>query len=559
MSGTRFRRSRRNNLTFFASKKSNAQRAKRAAKTAPAKTHTLNFHALPGNTKRIGDRPSLQALIKDPANSQIRVFGGQHSVTASIFPDQTKAITLELIGDFRTVTFESYGEDKQDKFAIVRVGAGCHLGKDPLDWRSTEGNSLNKILFDKGYSLPMLGGITHQTIAGFLATGSAGGSTKYSFTDCIEAITFIDGNGEIITTQRGDKLFNALGVSMGLLGIIIEVTLKVRPTYTVKAEEEIVEIKDSWIQETKSGEYPFAAKILTADYIHLNWTTAVDIGTEKGRVLQYEGEHKDPFKSPLDKFIKCKPYNNPLNIFTAPPAALIFSNMDNLRAQPEIKPKELAAISDAFKQFTPLGKTSNKPYWDEWYKALPTENGVPVHKEMKTEFAEIWIPVEHANLAIKKLKEFYADPKFALGNYAVEMYCARESDFWLSPSYQKKMLRIDPLWWAHNKKNNRQEFFDAFFKKMLGIPGARLHWGKHLPTPGLLIETDEKPVEFNTAFLQNCYPQLNAWLKYREQHDPNQKFLNTYWRQIFSIKPVLQSQLTKNISEEVKTEMKPAP
>src|SRR5438046_370619 len=69
----------------------------------------------------------------------------------------------------------------------VTVQAGCHLGLDPIDPTkvSTEDNSLlfqlDPITLDgrrdtpPGWTIGDLGGIIHQTLGGFSATGSSGG------------------------------------------------------------------------------------------------------------------------------------------------------------------------------------------------------------------------------------------------------------------------------------------------------------------------------------------------------------------------------------------------
>ncbi len=86
---------------------------------------------------------------------------------------------------------------------VFTVEAGCRIGHDPFDETdvSTLENSLVYQLdpvnangtrsLPPGWSLPELGGITHQTIGGFIATGSSGGSTKFAFCDAIQSVRLI--------------------------------------------------------------------------------------------------------------------------------------------------------------------------------------------------------------------------------------------------------------------------------------------------------------------------------------------------------------------------------
>jgi FAD/FMN-containing dehydrogenase len=84
------------------------------------------------------------------------------------------------------------------KGSTVTVAAGCHLGVDPGDPTgiSTLENSLLYQLDQRGLALPDLGGITHQSVGGFLSTGSSGGSTKYSFESALVGV-------EIVTCENG--------------------------------------------------------------------------------------------------------------------------------------------------------------------------------------------------------------------------------------------------------------------------------------------------------------------------------------------------------------------
>ena len=73
-----------------------------------------------------------------------------------------------------------------------------------------------------------VGGITHQTVSGFALTGSAGGSTSYSFDNMI-AWHIIDGTGKERWIEKGNPDFPAVSVSMGLYGIVTKVRLQLVP------------------------------------------------------------------------------------------------------------------------------------------------------------------------------------------------------------------------------------------------------------------------------------------------------------------------------------------
>jgi hypothetical protein len=121
---------------------------------------------------------------------------------------------------------------------IVEAEAGIHLGHDPYNpiGISTAANSLLQQLFAKGWALNDLGGITHQTVSGFTATGSAGGSLIYDL-DNVVAYRVVDGTGQASWIERGDPLFPAMQVHVGLMGIVTKIRLKCNPTFTIKGRE----------------------------------------------------------------------------------------------------------------------------------------------------------------------------------------------------------------------------------------------------------------------------------------------------------------------------------
>ena len=74
-----------------------------------------------------------------------------------------------------------------------------------------------------------------QSLAGVISTGTYGtGVTLGSFSSMVTKWTFVNGLGEAITHERGeDCLSEALHVSLGLLGILITVTIRVIPLYSL--------------------------------------------------------------------------------------------------------------------------------------------------------------------------------------------------------------------------------------------------------------------------------------------------------------------------------------
>ena len=93
------------------------------------------------------------------------------------------------------------------------------------------------------------------------------------------------------------------------------------------------------------------------------------------------------------------------------------------------------------------------------------------------------------------------------------------------------MLRIDPYWFHWNVYDKKRKFYSHVWDKLLEIEGARLHWGKYLPLPGQQCGK----ITFNLHYLREAYDKMDDWLEKRKEVDPDQVFVNKYWRGILEI------------------------
>lgn len=167
--------------------------------------------------------------------------------------------------------------NRADKF--VTVEAGIHLGHDPNDPLSTLENSLLYQLHHTfGLAVEDLGGITHQTVAGFLSTGSSGGSIAYSVHDNVHALRFVDGKGEIFEVSRDDANqdnFKASLISLGLLGVLSQITFRCVDKFNITGnqlstlrKDALVDIFEDNPSEGKTGLSTFLKE---KEYTRILW------------------------------------------------------------------------------------------------------------------------------------------------------------------------------------------------------------------------------------------------------------------------------------------------
>lgn len=295
---------------------------------------------------------------------ELRVRGSAHSVSRAIYTDTLTNAQNRVSeqtppeGNNINVMLDKYRQilsvDKETR--LVEVQAGINLGPNPSDptGTSTKENSLLYQLWnDYGWTLSDLGGITHQTVSGFTATGSSGGSLTYSINENLHAIRMIDGQGNIHTASRDDadpSMFNALMLSLGLLGTISTITLKCVPAFNIVGDEAITIYSEAEVDLFGPGiaEKPsLAAFLKQEEYTRLVWWPQP--GGE--RIVVWKCH-----RIPVEPGFTPKPYEE----FTDHPGIAevgisvfltIVGNLDDLSVVPaKLKPtvEEIAAAVDFF-------------------------------------------------------------------------------------------------------------------------------------------------------------------------------------------------------------------
>lgn len=463
-----------------------------------------------------------QAILKAKSEKKVlRVAGSEHSVHDSIFPKD--GVTLLLTKELRKVEILKIEEKCGKKWLYCRIGGGCYLGKNPLDPTSDIQSSACYQVAVQGFGFPELGGIIHQSVGGFISTGSAGGSLQHSFDDVIQEIEFVDGNGRLQTAKPGTDLWCAVGVSMGLFGVITHVSFRLPEMKFVEGSESNHRFADSMLGPNVQGQSKLKENLEKHEYMRVNWFPQKEVM----RVQEWVGKQSFTAGDVV-------PYNSILsNIFAAGMAAIALAICNFLLQKPKPTDTDYEIIGDILRPFVPLNK---KPvsFRDIWFETLPMDNEAHTDSIIRVHFTEIWVPLNQCQTIMDRLQELFKNQK-AANNFATEIYGAKKSPFWLSMSYDQDMVRVDPYWWAFNKGDPRV-FFSYFWDVLLDIPGARLHWGKYLPLPGQKCGK----TTFNSEYLKSVYPKMNEWLKLRQEMDPGQVFVTEYWRGVLDIKAISQ-------------------
>ena len=498
---------------------------------------------------------------------QIRVRGSNHSIPDSIYPDLKDPVDEDSI---YVLLSKMNGVTINIKTQTVIVEAGCHLGYDPYDPAniSTWENSLFAQLDKAGFAIPDMGGIIHQTVGGFLSTGSAGGSTTYSFLDALKSITFFPADSDYPQPQTvsvNDELkpgeldiFHAIGVSMGLLGIIVSATFSLVPRFNITGSEEITAVKDCNIDmsgKEKKGKISMRQFLTTTEYTRILWYPQPKVP----RVTVWKARQLKP-EEPFNR----KPYSEFTPIFGSQLLPQIIADavysgigrwpnwLGDLIGTNNKSYNDLTSFvhekfyDKIFPRILPLfvkndgkrKKHSGFPqvFEDYWYSGLCMDNNVN-DKIFPVEFTELWIPFEEdgdPNIITDVLKtlnglfkKLYQDKtvSFPGGDFSIELYAAKKNSFWMSPSYESHTFRVDVFWFKNNIGNPGDKLYYLFWEALHKF-NFRCHWGKHLPP---------SKSKQGTEYLKQQYPKYSEFLKLRSTLDPLGVFLSTYWKEHLGI------------------------
>jgi D-arabinono-1,4-lactone oxidase/FAD binding domain len=465
---------------------------------------------------------------------QIRIRGSGHSVNAAIHTDgfrkdPAKKSGIDVMLDrLSAVTFN-------DAKKQVTVGAGCHLGKDPNDpnGTSTDENSLFYQLDRKGWAIPDMGGVTHQTVGGFMSTGSSGGSVRNSFGEHIIAIRLIDGRGVVHSLREAaaPEMFYAAGVSLGLLGVITSVTFQCVDRFNIVGQEAITKYEDCEIDLFGPGRYgkPSLQAFLTnTPYARLMWWP--QDGVE--RVALWQAQAIDPTEDfhpkPYEEFPRT--LNSTLAVQAAGCAiyTLIGRWPERLKWILKAINYPTVVLPKILSLFVQLdGEKGPQQFRDTWWHGLPMDNQVS-GKLFPTEFTEIWVPISRTEEVMRAMKNHYREKGIeATGSFACEIYAAKGSKFWISPSFGEDAVRVNLFWFGYNK-GNPTKYYRQFWE-LLKEFNFRVHWGKHLP--------DDSTGAW-TKYLSQQYPRWKDFMGLREEMDPNQIFVTEYWKRHLGITPI---------------------
>ena len=377
----------------------------------------------------------------------------------------------------------------------------------------------------EGWTLPAFSWFIDQTIGGAVATGTHGSSFQHgSMSSQLESLRLMVANGTIIdiSPESNPHLFKAAGVSVGRLGVITDITMKIKPQQAVKRSlddieiaqfvDEIERIQNQYIAAKEAGDLEGAKRVLAQlDEVQALW----HIGNGVLWRTSYEYLDKEPSNVMLNIPITgdVDAFDGGLQVYMPEDTADIATSsgiLENAGRWARLYTTTMRGFVNpgtyaARKAFISMSEAGNKrsstmqPY-DQYEVAVPFEKAGTC---MKGLISEIYGP--------KNLYAGFRTP-------ALVRFISGE-DFYLSPSNGGPVMYVnieDHLSLSSGRQNNE---FDQVLRYYIEECDARLHWGKagwptHWPEFDGAVNYSESWCDFGCAVAE-----LDPNGKFRSESD----------------------------------------
>jgi len=407
------------------------------------------------------DEVELAAAIRH-ARGPVRVPGTGHSFT----PLNATDGTIVDLGAFTGVR----GMDPARGIATIAAGT-------PI-W------DIGPALCSLGFGFKNQGDIDRQTLGGVVSTGTHGtGPTLGSFSADVAGFRLMLANGELLdcTPTENPDIFEAGRLSLGLLGVLTEISMQVRPAYKL--------VEKNFLMASADAFRDLDSLVASNRHFEFFWFPYSD-----NVVCKSLNETDEPAPSPRgseEMFVRGEKTSGDSRTFAA---------------INEFLPYAPFLLKPAHRLFSQLMPGPGRVRWS--HELFPSPRVV---KFNEMEYA---LPYERAKDCLGEIVAHIRRKHINTG-FPIEFRTVAADDVWMSPFYRRASATIAVHQYHRVDTAGLFDACEAIFRKYEGRP----HWGKkHMRTA--------KETEI-------LYPKYGEFLAVRRRLDPTNKFLNSYLRGIF--------------------------
>ncbi|WFB58458.1 D-arabinono-1,4-lactone oxidase [Paenibacillus sp. BR1-192] len=349
-------------------------------------------------------------------------------------------------------------------------------------WAGTKLKLLGELLFRQGLAQENLGDIDVQSIAGAISTGTHGTGRAFgNISTQVVGMTVVTGTGEVLecSGESHPDWFKALQVSLGALGIIVQVTLRLEPAYKIEYESRRIPLGECLKQQARLAEenrhfefywFPYA------EPCQIKLMNKTDQEVREHRIKDYISDVlvENTFFGLISELCRKLP-----------------------KASPHVSRLSASQV--------PLGRKVNYSH-----RLFATRRLVRFNE------MEYNIPAESMNAVIAEMREEMSRNKYHV-HFPVECRYAKGDDIWLSPAYDRDSAYIA----IHMYKGMPHEDYFSAMEHIFLRYGGRPHWGKmhHL----------------EAAQLKELYPMWEAFRAVRQELDQDGILLSDYTGRLLDV------------------------
>ena len=418
-----------------------------------------NQHSKPVRIERPASELEVVEVVRRAVAEHLRVkvVGSGHSFTGIAVPDE---VMIDLTWMNRVMNVDHTS-------GVITVQAGIVL------------SDLNSYLESHQLSMPNLGDVTYQTLAGAVSTSTHGtGLQRTGLAAQIRAFKLVTASGEVLACDPGQnaEIFHCGRVSLGALGVITEVSLNVVPAFNLRAVEQPMRI--SHVLDN------FAQLIEENDFFEFYW-----VPHTKWALTKANNVSTDAIDSP-GRFATW--YNK---MFMENYAFGLLCRVGRLF--PKLIPK-LATI---------LPSSGRVEYVNVSHRIFSSKRLVKFYE------MEYSIALESLVPALREVMQMVEDRGFTI-SFPVEVRCTGSDDIPLSTSTGRRSAYIA----VHMFKGSAYTEYFSAVETILRKYEGRPHWGKiH---------------NLNANDISSLYPEYQRFIEVRNQLDPEGVFTNDYLRRV---------------------------
>ena len=418
-----------------------------------------NQQSKPFRIERPASESEVVEIIRQAVlnKQRVKVVGSGHSFTGIAVPDEVM-IDLTRLNQVRSVDHSG---------GLITVQAGIVL------------SDLNAQLELHQLSMPNLGDVTYQTLAGALSTSTHGtGLQRTGLAAQIRAFKMVSASGEVLVCSplENAEIFHCGRVSLGALGVITEVTLNVVPAFNLRAVEQPMRISDVLDN--------YSQIIEENDFFEFYW-----VPHTKWALTKANNVSSDASDSP-GRFATW--YNK---MFLENYAFGVLCRIGRLF--PTLIPK-LATI---------LPSSGRVEYVNVSHRIFSSKRLVKFYE------MEYSISLDSLVPALREVMSMVDDRGFRI-SFPVEVRCTGSDDIPFSTSTGRRSAYIAVHMFKGSEYGEYFSAVEAILRKYEGRP----HWGKiH---------------NLNANDISSLYPDYQRFIEVRNQLDPEGVFTNDYLRRV---------------------------